>query len=66
MPITQVFTFDKAIWLLGIAFWVWMLIDCIRYNEERGFGFGFLLFCRFPGILFISLYVGFPVAMCQG
>src|SRR5215218_8707543 len=47
----QMFWMYDGMWLVGAAFWIWMLIHCIRNDPDRNLWIWILLIGNFPGAL---------------
>jgi len=53
MPVAQhlATSLSGLLWLLGTALWVWMLVDCIRRDPDRGLWLWLLILFNFAGAL---------------
>lgn len=47
----QVFWMYEGMWLVGAAFWIWMLVHCFRNDPDRNLWIWILLIGNFPGAL---------------
>ena len=56
---SSVYLFSNMFWLVAIAFWLWMLVDCILHDRDRYVWLWLILFLNLPGALlyFFIAYV---------